>query len=256
MRVTPRPLIGILTLVAVVAIIVVGRRISGVDYDEVSDTTGNAFKAIVIPVGVTLVFLAVAATWLGWWRPVLFEQRRLGPSWLLLAPGLIGLVGGDYGAKGGGLVAVLAIGSLMIGINEELAARGILLVAFRGTKGELGVWFWTTLLFSLSHAGTVLAGAPVGNLVTQVPIAFLLGTILYVTRRATGVLFVGMLLHGAWDFMTYVNTDVDDNVSGWGVTAILIAAVGAIVALVAVRRVVRHEPSLGGEPGASLPAGT
>ena len=73
MRVAPRPAIAIGVFVAYVVIVSVLSLIGGVDYDEIGDTTANVRDAIVIPIGAGAVFLAAMTTWLGWWRPALFE---------------------------------------------------------------------------------------------------------------------------------------------------------------------------------------
>ena len=90
MRVAPRPAIAVGIFIAYAAIVTVMSLVGGVDYDEIGDTTANVRDAIVIPIGVGAVFLAASTTWLGWWRPALFEARRAGSRWMLAVPVLSG----------------------------------------------------------------------------------------------------------------------------------------------------------------------
>lgn len=60
-----------------------------------------------------------------------------------------------------GLIALITLGTLMVGFGEELVMRGILLNAVRARHGELAVLFITSIVFGLAHAPVfVLEGIP------------------------------------------------------------------------------------------------
>ena len=211
MRVQPRPIVGIVIFVVYAAIFSVGFLASGVDYDAVGDTTSNVMKAIVVPVGVGALALLLITYFLGWWRPVFRDEDR-APRWTLLIPAfmavaiLAGLVTADWGRRDSSFIVWLMVGTLFVGIAEEVLTRGLLLTAFRGGMGEVGVWFWTSLLFGLLHALNILFGQSVGATIQQIVFAFVIGSVLYACRRATGLLVVPIVLHGLWDFTTFLSS--------------------------------------------------
>ncbi|MHA6780166.1 CPBP family intramembrane glutamic endopeptidase [Pseudonocardia saturnea] len=208
MRVAPRAGIAILVAVAYIALVCVVWAINGVDYSTVGGTVGSTVGGIVVPVGLGAVFLAAVTTHLGWWHPVLREEPRVGPRWLLVVPVLFVLVAigtlstADLSRLTPAHVLLLALGVLLVGFSEELLCRGIALVGLRGTGSEVTAWLGSCLIFGLLHVVNALFGAPVGGTAVQVVAAFLAGTVLYVTRRVTGLLVVCMLIHGFWDFGT------------------------------------------------------
>jgi len=59
-------------------------------------------------------------------------------------------------------------------------------------------------LFGLLHVPNAFFGQSVGTTGFQVVLAFLIGTSYYVTRRLTGLLVIPMILHGLWDFSTFI----------------------------------------------------
>ncbi|GAA1113818.1 CPBP family intramembrane glutamic endopeptidase [Arthrobacter flavus] len=109
-------------------------------------------------------------------------------------------------------------------------ARGQLLVALRSRFGETGVWFISTLLFSLLHLPNVFFG--LGSIaILQVFIQFGLGSVYYLARRFSGSLVPAMILHGLWDFSTF-----SSNVPYAGLTAPFIGIAAVIVVLVLLRQ--------------------
>ena len=131
-----------------------------------------------------------------------------------------------------GLYAAGLVGTLFVGIAEETLTRGLLLTAFRGGMGEVGVWFWTSLLFGLLHSLNILFGQSVGATILQIAFAFVLGSVLYACRRATGLLAIPIVLHGLWDFTTFLSTGEGATVSS-GAQGIIVygAVIVCIVAL-------------------------
>lgn len=222
MRVQPRAAISVVVVIAYVAVVSTIWALSDVDYDTVGDSAGNVVVGIVVPVGVGAILLAVATTWLGWWRPALLEHPRVGGRWLLAVPILLvasatgTLLSGDVGSLAADHLLWLAVGVLLVGFSEELLCRGLGLVGFRGSLSEGWAWFSSCLAFGLLHAVNALFGQSAGATVAQIALAFVAGTAFYVIRRSTGVLVWCMLLHAFWDFSS-ISADASgaDTSSAW-----------------------------------------
>lgn len=213
MRVQPRPLITLGVAVGYMAIVVAIWSVLGLDYDEVGTTTTTVLEGIVIPVAAGAVFLAAVTSYLGWWGPAIREDLR-APRWLWVVPVLmflpgIGFVLGGSGSadRSIGFLLSLGLGCLLVGFSEELMTRGTGLVGLRGGFGEALSWFFSCLLFGLIHALNAVFGQSLGDTAQQILMAFLAGSVLYVTRRVAGTLVVCMLLHAWIDFTTFAFSD-------------------------------------------------
>lgn len=210
-RVQPSPIVGLAIFAIYALIFAIGFVASGVDYDNVADTTSNVIKAIVIPVGVGAAFLLLTTYVLGWWGPVFRDEHR-APRWTLLIPAFVavailaGLMTADWGAHDSSLVVWLLVGTLAVGVAEEVLTRGLLLVGFRGGMSEVGAWFWTSLMFGVLHGLNIVFGQAVGLTLRQIVFAFVFGSVFYACRRATGLLVVPIVLHGLWDFTTFLSS--------------------------------------------------
>ena len=236
MRVQPRPAVGLAIFVLYLVIFSIGFLASGVDYDEVADTSSNVVKAIVVPVSFGALALLLVTYFLGWWRPVFRDEDR-APRWTLLIPAftaaaiLVGLITADWSGKGFSFIMWLLIGTVFVGIAEETLTRGLLLVGLRGGMGEVGVWFWTSLLFGALHGLNILFGQAVGDTMRQVVLAFVLGSVLYACRRSTGVLIVPIVLHALWDFATMIASGSEATAStASGLQGIVVY--GAVIVLI------------------------
>jgi membrane protease YdiL (CAAX protease family) len=235
--------IGVLVLLAYLAVFYGIWIVNDIDYDRVGDSAGTLLRWYVAPLAGGAVVLVVAATALGWWRPALVEVRR-APRWALITPALMFLIAlvtlpmKDYSDTTGRMWLWLVLGSLGVGFCEELATRGLLLVGLRGGLTERRVWWWSSLLFGFLHLPNWAFGAGPGAL-GQVVLAFLSGTTLYLLRRGSGTLVLAMLLHGLWDFAAFV----DD---GGAVVAMLNVPVGllSVVLVLRLTRRDRAEPTL------------
>jgi membrane protease YdiL (CAAX protease family) len=183
--------------------------INGIEYTRISESSDTILKWIVAPLAAGAVYLIIAVSALGWWRPSLFEVEKAGPRWLLVGPivmlllAIAGLATSDKSAVTMSMFWLALLGSLLVGFCEELATRGALIVGLRGRLTEPWVWFLSTLLFGLMHLPNWVFGAGPGA-AFQVVLAFGGGTILYLTRRLTGSLIFAMLLHGIWDFSNFL----------------------------------------------------
>lgn len=217
MRVKPSVGLGVGIAAGYMALFGALFALSGVDYDELSDTAENVRDAVVIPLAIAAVVLIVLTSFLGWWRPVLREQKRAG-GWVITVPivmFLAILAGADWAniaELDSELLLYIGIGVALVGFCEELVYRGLVVVSFRSTLAESQVWLWSSVAFGLLHAINFLLGQDLGPTVVQVFITAFLGSLLYVARRATGFLVVPMVLHLLWDYASF--TQGDDNARG------------------------------------------
>lgn len=207
-RVQPRVWIGLAIYVAYVAIVFVVQQITGISYTDFGKSGENLFLGAGLSLIVGAIFLAITTTLLGWWRPALFDRHRAGHTWPIIAPLimvvalLLNLGSTDWGSYDGAFFAASVV-LLLVGFTEELATRGLLVVALRSRLSEVWVWFLSSALFGLMHLVNALTGQAIGPTIQQVALAFGAGTIFYVLRRVTGSLIWAMVLHGFWDFSTF-----------------------------------------------------
>lgn len=244
MRVEPRPLITLGLAIGYMAIVAITWVIVGLDYDTVGDSTSNIVQGVVLPVALASAFLAVATSYLGWWGPAIHEDLG-APRWLwavpvlMVLPGLGSVLGGFGPAdRSTSYIFWLAIGTLLVGFGEEMLTRGTGLVGLRGGFGEPMAWFFSCLLFGLVHALNLFFGQSFGSTIQQIAIAFVAGSVLYITRRVAGTLIICMLLHAWIDFTTFAFSDaaVDAespfNVLGFmQFVAFILAIVGVVIVL-------------------------
>ena len=128
----------------------------------------------------------------------------------------------------------LLLGSLMIGCAEEVLFRGIGVTMFRANgQSERMVALWTTIIFALAHAASLLGGP------LQVLSTLGTGYLFYLVRRVSGGLLLAALVHGLWDFGVLSAGVVKGEVYG-AVPAILVVEIVLLLVLLAFHR--RIEP--------------
>lgn len=237
MKVSPKPLWGILVLVAYMAVFVTVWVITGVDYTRVAESVTTIASWYVAPLAAGAVVLIIASTLLGWWRPALSEVERAKPTWMwvsvlvMVGIAIVFLFNRDYSDVTVTRVLLVALGSLLVGFNEELATRGLLIVGLRGRFTEPMVWLWSSVIFGLIHVVNMFFGAGPGAM-AQVVLAFMSGSMLYVIRRVSGGLILPMLVHGLWDFSNIVAPSRSDATN---MLVFVNAGVGLILALILIR---------------------
>jgi uncharacterized protein len=195
--------------VAYMALVSVIWKVNRIDYATPGSTPENVRKGIIIPIGIGGVLLAVATTVLGAWHDVLFEDARSGPTWALVVPVLFGVIALinistiGFSSAPASLVPALALGTLCVGFSEEVVSRGLLVVGGREAGwSPVTVYLVSTIAFALLHGINAFFGQSMKTTITQIVMAFIAGTALYVTRLTTGTLLVGIVLHAMWDFGT------------------------------------------------------
>jgi membrane protease YdiL (CAAX protease family) len=201
-------LIAFLAFVAYVAAVGVVWRATGTRYDHLVDSRSTILRGIVLPIGLGALLLVAVTTWQGWWGAALWPDAG-GPAWTWAVPVLFGVVALlnvaaiDWRSARRTLLPLLVLGTLLVGFAEELLTRGMLAVGLRDSGATvLGVWLGTSVLFALLHGLNALFGQSVRQTATQVLMAFLAGSALFVSVTVSGSLILAMALHALWDFGT------------------------------------------------------
>ena len=243
LRIAPRVRLGILAYLLYLAVFYGVWIFNGIDYNHIGDSEDTLWKWYVAPLAAGSVVIIIIVSIYGWWRPALFETRKRLPAWVWVFPGalaLLAVVGlfGDTSRVTPLMWVFLVVGSLLVGFNEELVTRGQLIVALRSRFGELGVWFFSTLLFGLLHLPNTLFGTGLPG-ISQVGITFLIGTVLYLLRRVGGTLIFAMLLHALWDFSSFAAPGALS-----GILGILVGIVAVVFAIILTRRESREEKAV------------
>lgn len=105
------------------------------------------------------------------------------------------------------IITVVLIGSICVGIGEELFFRGILLTALRAHHSEFLALIVSSVLFGIAHVvGYLVAGLPLGLILFQVAFLSMNGALFYAARRATAMLWVPMVLHGLNNAALFLQT--------------------------------------------------
>ncbi len=174
-------------------------------------SAGVAMKSLVLPLMLGAAFVTAAVSSLGWWRAALWERPRASPRWLLFL--LVSVMSGfiaaqslatHWSALAPAHLAELIGAGLLVGFNEELVTRGVLVIGVRGaTSNEVWVWFWASVLFGAMHVPNALFGIPLFAGLLQGVFAFVMGGAFYVLRRLSGTILLPMVLHAGWDFSAF-----------------------------------------------------
>ena len=202
------PVLGYLAIVVLYLVVLqtLPFLLAGNDHSSYASfpTVNSAIKLLWTPVGASVLIGVVVVSVLGWWPPVLRDDRPVR-RWVWSIPIVmivVILAGTDYGLisqKGAGLFFSLLVGTVLVGIGEELMYRGIGVVTFRSlgfTEGKVALW--VAVIFGLSHATNIITEGP--KSIAQVLVTMVAGYFFYLIRRVSGTLILGMLIHGLWDF--------------------------------------------------------
>jgi uncharacterized protein len=205
-------LIGIVALYLVV-LQGVGRLATIGLHEDFGQFTSDeeVLRGLLLPVGLSLIFVYGTVAFLGWRRPVFVDDRPV-QRWVwvipvILAISVVAAINYDgLGHKGTGFVVLLVLGTQMVGFAEEGMFRGIGVTTFRVNGFSEGkVALWSSVVFGAVHLTNVFSGN--GSAVAQAVIVTFAGYFFYVTRRVSGGLILPAVLHGLFDF-SLVSTSV------------------------------------------------
>jgi membrane protease YdiL (CAAX protease family) len=196
------------------------------------------WRALTVPVLVSLVFVYAVVAVLGWWRPVFTDDRPV-QRWVLVLPGIMvitAFAGMNYtglARHGGGFTVLLAATMLGVGFAEEGMFRGLGVVTFRRNGfTEPRVALWTCVLFGLAHATNLFSEGP--RALIQVLVTVAAGYFFYLIRRASHGLLIPAVVHGLWDF-GLVSSQVTLGKSYLGAVLFILADV-VLAVIVLIRR--------------------
>lgn len=249
-------------LLVVAGYIVLAAGLGSAASSLVSDDQAAADFALghLVPLPIAVVLLLVVVRRSGWGQQVWRETPVVtaGPvrrRWLVAFPVLaVVLAVGQlpdipWAQRTLAFAALIAAGTLLVGLGEELAVRGVLLTAVRGHRGELTALLVTSIVFAVAHVpGSIIAGAPVGVIAVQVVALGAVGTTYYWIRRVTGRLWPAVLIHAFTDWVLYLGSGEGSPTVGIGtgqttagpvpvlVTAQFLLWVGAAASIVSVAR--------------------
>ena len=218
-----------------------------------------------IPVSIMIVAGVFFARRSGWWNDIWREPAvavgRPRRWWWLAAP-VLSLVSTvilfslvPWSEASVGIIVVVLIGALGVGVGEELFFRGILVTALRAHHSEFVVLIVSSVLFGLAHVvGFVIAGLPLGLILFQVAFLSMDGALFYAARRATGRLWVPMLLHGLNDAALFLQTagrnhEGAEPPSTTGVIEIILIGLSVAIAISVVRETLRSRRDRRATPG-------
>ena len=146
-------------------------------------------------------------------KDIFFERKPFNLSklyyllpltWLLVS--VFALFNVDFSSYSTGEILLILVAALVIGINEEVLTRGIMLVGLRNSGiAEWKAWMITLVGFALLHLVNILGG--VANL-SLLLVVITGGAILYVSRRVFNNLFAPIALHALYDTAFFLLTGI------------------------------------------------
>ncbi|MFC9787924.1 CPBP family intramembrane glutamic endopeptidase [Rhodococcus sp. NPDC127528] len=193
-------------VVAYLAVIKISGTLIGgwADEDDTLTTRGVVFTML-IPLGLSVIFTYGVIAALGWWRPVMKDDRPVN-RWVWVVPGILLaaiLLGINYSAlseKGWLFVVCLLVATQFVGWGEEGMFRGIgVTVLRRHGLSEGRVALWSSLVFGVVHLSNAFTGGG-ASAIPQAIIVSLAGYFFYLTRRVSGSNALNSVMHGLFDF--------------------------------------------------------
>lgn len=180
------------------------------DGSAVAFAIGHAGLPVIILAG--LVFVR-RARWHVWTVPAAVFEERPRRRWMLLVPiallaqALFIVATVPWADRAVLLIVVIAVGTALVGLGEELFFRGILRSALDARHGETLTLLVTSITFGLAHSvGSMLHGLPLGYIALQVSATMLDGVLFFAALKATGTLWVPITLHALADFGRYLTS--------------------------------------------------
>lgn len=202
-----RFVISLVVVVVYLAIIMVGAKL------EVGEGTMSQAEMVGRQISISLilgfVFLSGVIAVFGWRRDCGLTPIRSTKSLLVLWLPVLFIVAFFAVALLIGLptrqaFVFVAINTLLVGISEELAFRGILFSGARSALRPIGAIVLTSIIFGAVH---VLNGITTGDWVAaamQATAAAMSGLLFIAILIRTGSIIPAMIIHWLWDFGIFV----------------------------------------------------
>lgn len=111
--------------------------------------------------------------------------------------------------------STILVGTLLVGIGEEMYFRGILRASLNNFKNELSIILLTGFIFGLAHSfGLLYEGTPMITILFNVCFLAFHGVSLYAMLKATGTLWIPIFLHFLTDFTLYIGSGPEGAIQG------------------------------------------
>lgn len=180
--------------------------INDVDYKTIGKTIESTKLHYAMPTIISSIAVACLLTIFGWWRIVLFDKEKSGPRWIwvgvliMFVLSFLNFSAINLNNISSELLLYSILGGIGVGFGEEIITRGSLVVGLRSRNfSENKVLLLSSLIFAAIHLPNMLFGSPILSTLIQLILAFIMGSLLYITRRLSGSLLLPMFLHGFWD---------------------------------------------------------
>lgn len=183
----------------------------------IAQSTGLPLTSIVVYTELALaIILVVIVSKLGWWQEIGFRKAtRPGVLWLF-APSLALFLGNlTFGihVTHASALATFTLLALLSGFVEEVIFRGLILRALL-SRGEGTALLVTTLLFGFAHAGNALAGSDPLYVTVQIAYSLAIGFGFGAMALRGRLLWPLVLAHGLGNFIAFINTGDQQQVTG------------------------------------------
>jgi membrane protease YdiL (CAAX protease family) len=180
-----------------------------VSFEYLGDQSTPWVRQFVLPLLAVLAFQVITVTRLRWWGPVLRDTSRTTRQWLWLPVGgfftlaiVFAVASAGWTDAGWRYTAGLSATVLLVGVCEEVAFRGFLLVGARRIFArEWQAVLLSCVLFGLFHLPNALLGSPLGDELIHVFQTAVIGVAFYALRRLSGKLYLPVAVHAIWDLV-------------------------------------------------------
>lgn len=208
---------------------------------------------IVLPILIALgILLTRRAGWTRevWTSPSPFTERRRW--WMLAIPILLTVqtvvlfFDVPWSEQAVSIVLIYLVGTLMVGFGEEFYFRGIFRVTVLGHHRELAALLITSFAFGFAHTvGYLFDGLGLPSILLNTLFIAMDGALFYGALRATGTLWVPILLHGLGDLARYLSAGENDanraELSGENIIATATLFLSIVLSLALVVSIARQD---------------
>jgi uncharacterized protein len=196
-----------------------------------------------IPLGLALLFVYGLVSVLGWWRPVMVDDRPV-QRWVRVVPiaFILSIAFGinypQLADNGFAFTIALLLATQFVGWGEEGMFRGISVTFLRQHGASEGkVALWSSVIFGAVHLTNAVGHG--ASAIPQAIMVSLAGYFFYLIRRVSGGNILNSVLHGLFDFALISGTGitVENKIYLGSLLPVLVYPVLAIVLLVRRHRI-------------------
>lgn len=153
-------------------------------------------------------FILAVVFWQGWHDVALNRWPNAGGwrlTWLPMVYIVIALgTATFFGLPPATTLGIILINTMLVGFSEELMLRGAVLQGFRHSVSIWPAVLLTSVAFGAMHSLNVFVTGDLWAALLQSCAAFLSGIVFIALRLRTGSLWPPIIVHGLWDFATFV----------------------------------------------------